>query len=574
MSVLDVRTANFPVFSGSDVVSFAVSQMPPNTRIYTYVNNISITALTAPISQTALIGDPIFTDQLGNAVGALYIPSTNGTYKFPVGEIRLTFTDSPNGVSKSKYISETSIYNHGLTLVDTEQGSTISLRTTEKFRTDVSGNSNDPNTTQNRLDPLSQTFFVDEAANPLGITLLGVALFFEAKDDKLPIGIELRPMSGDKPSITEYISGSYVSKNPQDVGVYNTTTKNAPATVFQFQHPIYLKPGEYAFSVITKSAKYKLFSSKMGKGKNVKQPFAGRLFKAQNAGDWSSDLTEDLTFVLVKAKFETGTVTFEMESPRIIPTNYNKLRLVTTDIGFGTTAYADYKIQTTEAGTNRKSDLLPILQNAEPNLSSRQIANNAGDVKIEISLTTKSEDVAPILDQQLMKLQLFTNNVLPYTQQISASEQNPYHGFAKSRYISKIVSLAEGFDSTGIEISLDVNRKVGSDIEVFCRVLSRDDKSFSNGIRDRRFVKVPLVSPITKSYAGSSELEFTNETYRLLYPSLTYSNTVNLGSGNETPSTYDTFAYYQIKIVFYASNPVYLPKIKNLVAMSLLGPEI
>lgn len=572
--VLDVRTANFPVFAGSDVLSFAVSQMPPNIRIYTYVNNVSVTPFTAPVSTTALMGDPITTDQLGNAAGFLYIPSTNGTFKFPIGEIRLTFTDSPNGIENSKYISETSVYNHGLNLVDLEQGSTISLRTTEKFRTDTSGSVNDENTTQNRLDPLSQTFFVDETVNPLGITLLGVALFFETKDDKLPIGIELRPMVGDKPSITEYMSGSYSSKNPENIEVYNTVTKNAPATIFQFQNPIYLKPGEYAFSVVTKSAKYKLFSSKMGKGKNVKQPFAGRLFKAQNTGEWLPDLTEDLTFVLIKAKFETGTVTFEMESPAIVPTDYNKIRLLSTDIGFGTTAFADFKMQTTEAGTNRKSDLLPILQNGEPNLGSRQTANNKGDVKLEISLTTKSPDVAPILDKQLMKLQLFTNNVLPYTPEISASEQNPYHGFARSRYISKIVSLLEGFDSTGIEVSLDVNRKVGTDIEVFCRVLAREDRSFSNGIRDRRWVKVPLVSPISKSFAGNSELEFTNETYRLLYPSLTYSNTVNPGEGNETASTYDTFAYYQIKILFYASNPVYLPKIRNLVAIALLGPEL
>lgn len=572
--VLDTRTADFPVYSGSEILSFAVAQMPPNIRIYTYVNNVNATAFTSPATATALMGDSIVTDQLGGAAGFLYIPSTNGTFKFPTGELQITFSDSPNGIENSKYISETTLFNHGLSLVDIEQGSVLSLRTREKLRTDFSGSSSDSNTTQNRLDPLSQTFFVDETRYPLGVTLLGVALFFKEKDDKLPIGLELRPMEGGKPSTKEYIAGSYSAKNPDTVEVFNATTGNAPPTFFSFQHPIFLKPGEYAFSVHTKSSKYKLFTAKMGPGKVVKQPFAGSLFKAQNTGDWVADTTEDLTFVLLKAKYETGTVTFEMESPAVAPIDYNKLRLLSTEIAFGTTAYADFKLETTEAGTNRKSGLKDILQNGEPNLDARQTANNKGDVRLEISLTTKSEDVAPILDRQLIKLQLFTNNVLPYSAELSASELNPYHGYAKSRYISKIVSLAEGFDSTGIEISMDVNRKVGSDIDVFCRVLSREDKSFSNGIRDRRFVKVPLVTPKTKSFAGTDETEFTNETYRLLYPSLTYSNTVNPSETTETSSTYDTFAYYQIKVVFYASNPVYLPKIKNLVAMSLLGPEI
>lgn len=572
--VLDTRTTDFPVFAGSDVLSFAVSQMPPNIRIYTYVNNVSVTAFTSPVSKTALIGDAIFTDQLGNAVGFLYIPSTSGTFKFPVGEIRLTFSDSPNGIENSKYISETTIYNHGLALADIEQGSVVSLRTVEKLRTDFSGSSNEENTTQNRLDPLSQTFFVDEIKYPLGVCLLGVALFFKTKDDKLPIGVELRPMKNGKPSTTEYISGSYSAQNPDGVKVFNATTGSAEPTFFGFQHPIFLKPGEYAFCVHTKSSKYVLFTAKMGPGKVVKQPYAGRLFKAQNTGDWIADTTEDLTFVLIKAKYETGTVSFEMKSPLVAPIDYNKLRLISPAIDFGTTAYADYKLETTQAGTNIKSGLLEILQNGSPNLDSRQTANNAGDIRLEVSLTTKSSDVAPILDKQLIKTQLFTNNVVPYTAEISESELNPYHGFAKSRYISKIVSLAEGFDSTGIEITMDVNRKVGSDIEVFVRVLAREDKFFSNGIRDRRWTRVPLVLPRQKSFAGTSEVDFTTETYRLLYPSLIYSNTVNPGESTQTTSSYDTFAYYQIKVVFYASNSSYLSKIKNLTAMSLLGPEV
>ena len=163
------------------------------------------------------------------------------------------------------------------------------------------------------------------------------------------------------------------------------------------------------------------------------------------------------------------------------------------------------------------------------------------------------------------------NLVRPYTQEISDSELHPRHGAAVTRYLSKVVALQEGFDSTGIHVQLDVNRKIGTDIEVFTRVLGRNDKALNSGINDRPFVKLPLVTPSSKSFAGTSDDDFTTETYRTLEPELSYSYSANTFSSNTlTTSYFDTFAYYQIKIVFYANNPVYLPKIKNMVATALL----
>lgn len=568
--VTSTRSTGIPVYAGSEILAFSVAQMPPGIRIYSYVNGQNVTPFTAPTTAGARIADPIFTDQLGTAVGYLYIPSTDGEYKFPSGEIRLTFGDSPNGVEFSKFISETTLYNHGLNLVDTEQGTTVSLRSTEKIRTSVLGTSNEKNTTQKRLDPLSQSFVVDAVKYPLGVVVTGINLFFYKKDDKLPVAIELRPMTGGVPSTTEYFSGSYVVKNPQDVAVYSESG-GAPSTAFTFQHPIFIKPGEYAFCVMTKSDKYELLTAKVGEGRTVKQPFAGTLFKPQNTGNWVGDKNEDLTFIIRKAKFETGTSVFELETPELPGLEYNKFRLLSTEVNFGDTAYATYRIQTTTAGTNQKSEFQDILTNSEPLLRGRMVANSKGDVKVEVSLTTKSADVSPILDKQLIKGMAFRNLVRPYTQEISDSELNPRHGSAVTRYLSKVVALQEGFDSTGIQVQVDVNRKIGTDIEVFARVLGREDKALTSGINDRPFIRLPLVSPTSKSFAGTSDDDFTTETYKILEPELSYSYSANTFSSNVlTTSYFDTFAYYQIKIVFYASNPVYLPKIKNMIATSLL----
>lgn len=558
--VTGAKESEIPVYSGSEFLSFAVAQMPPEIQIYVYVNNIEITPFCAPITPGARIGDAIITDQLGVAQGYVYIPSTDGKYKFPVGEIRLTFADTSTGIENAKYISETTIYNHGLNVVDIEQGTTLALRTTEKFRTDVRGSTNDTVDNQKRLDPLAQTFIIEESKYPLGIYLTGLNLFFYTKDEKLPVGVEIRPLSNGVPSTTEYMSGSYVQVLPQNVQIFNSTTNDAPSTSFTFRHPIYLKPGEYAFCVLSKSDKYQLFTAKLGDGKTVKQPFAGTLFRAQNTGEWSGDSNEDLAFVLRKAKFETGTYEFVMETPELPNLEYNSLRVLSTDISFGTTAYADYQVETTASGSRQKSNYQDVFSYGGPDLRGRQILTEKGDLSLKISLTSKSSDVAPILDKQLIAAQIYRSVVQPYSESLSELELAPVpttNSVPMARYISKIVSLPQDYDSTGIQVQIDVNRKTGTDVEVFARVLARNDKNFANGISDRVWVRLPLVEPRSKSFAGTNDDLFTSEIYKVINNELNYEG-------------FENFAYYQIKVVFYSNEPTILPKIKNLVATSVL----
>jgi hypothetical protein len=572
ISTAKTLKTDVPVYAGSELISFAVSEMPPSIRIYSYVNGVNVTNFTGPVTTGALIADPIITDQLGTAVGYLYIPSTEGQYKFLSGEIRITFGDSPNGVADCKYISETVLMNHGLNLVDTEQGGTISLRRTEKFRTDNTGSSGDASTTTTRLDPLSQTFSVDESAYPLGLVLTGIALFVSAIDDKFPLGVELRPMSGGAPSTTEYFSGTSIFIAPANIPAVPVPGQNYQATNFTFDFPVYLKPGEYAFCVVTKSSKYTLLSAKRGDGKIVKNPFAGKLFKAQNTGNWVGDDNEDLTFYLRKAKFETGTSTFELISPDIKQIDYNRIRLLSTDIALGDTAFAEYKIVTTNDSTNREQNDAKVINAGDAlDIAGRQSTRDQGDIKLQISITTKSQDVSPILDKQLIKSQVFRTNITPYTTNISDSELNSNNGDALARYISKVVTLTENLDSTGLEVRMEVNRKIGSDIEVFARVISRNDKSYTAGIASRPWTRVPLALGQTKSFAGTDDAIFTQEIYKLLEPGFEYTVNKSLSDTEGQSTSYDDFFQYQIKVVFYASNPVYLPKIRKLIATSLIA---
>ena len=84
LSAIQTSSLNsVPIYSAAQLMSFAVLEMPPNTRIYVYCNGINISEFCAPVLVTAQVGQPIITNQLGTATGYLYIPSDPNTkFKF------------------------------------------------------------------------------------------------------------------------------------------------------------------------------------------------------------------------------------------------------------------------------------------------------------------------------------------------------------------------------------------------------------------------------------------------------------------------------------------------------------
>jgi hypothetical protein len=258
---------------------------------------------------------------------------------------------------------------------------------------------------------------------------------------------------------------------------------------------------------MTKSGRYSLLSATNGNGKTVKTPFAGRLFKAQNTGAWVGTDNEDLTFILRKAVFETGTVVVEAKAVSVKDTaiEYNRLRLLSTAVEFADTASVKYRIKTTTAGSREVSEYQEIQPGVNADLTGRQEITKDGDVNLQIEITSKSKDISPMLDKQLLHAQVFKTFIEEYSEEISASELKPTGGMAAARYISKPVTLAEGFDSTGLEVKIDISRQIGTDAEVFCRVLARTDGSIANGIYDKYWVKNCVAIGLASSFLEPME---------------------------------------------------------------------
>tara|TARA_B100001109_G_scaffold41369_1_gene32690 strand:- start:9145 stop:16611 length:7467 start_codon:yes stop_codon:yes gene_type:complete len=161
-------------------------------------------------------------------------------------------------------------------------------------------------------DPLAQTFTVDDNT---GIFITKCDVFFRTKDDMdVPVNFSIRTVVNGIPT-TKMVPETEVILDPSDV---NVSSDGSFATTFQFKSPVYLEPEqEYAIVLLSNSAKYEVYISRVGENDLItdsfvgQQPFLGSLFKSQNASTWEPSQWEDLKFTLYRADFlSDGTVEF------------------------------------------------------------------------------------------------------------------------------------------------------------------------------------------------------------------------------------------------------------------------
>ena len=191
-------------------------------------------------------------------------------------------------------------------------------------------------------DPVAQTFVVGGNVNAPsavganedlnGLFLTTVEVFFASIEDETnaPIRCEIRTVTGDaRPSMTilgrsKTLYPFTTDDNGQRVQNIQTDDVNASVgTKFTFPEPIFLPPGQsYAFVLLAeRSVRYTVWLGEHG-GQAVnpqsipgstgesttysRQYGAGALFKSQNGALWTEDQTQDLKFVLYRAKFTSS----------------------------------------------------------------------------------------------------------------------------------------------------------------------------------------------------------------------------------------------------------------------------
>ncbi len=226
--------------------------------------------------------------------------------------------------------------------------STSSTQVVAQQITNVTNVTEVTNNNFTRVDPLAQSFFVDDDT---GIFITKVDLFFRTKDNTLPVFVQLREIQTGLPTL-KILPFSEVEVSSDDIDV---STDASVATTITFDSPVYLNgQREYALVLLSDSTEYTVWISRIGEADVTStadeagtilvtsQPILGSLFKSQNASSWDASQYEDLKFKLYRADFTTeGSVQFF--NPKL-PTDLQLLRQNPFDvdsrtvrIGIGTT---------------------------------------------------------------------------------------------------------------------------------------------------------------------------------------------------------------------------------------------
>ena len=371
-----ISTALIPFVRAKDI-TFDGFDFLPNTQVYPFFDAQAVTSFTRPsagfsTNDASLVnGDAIITSPSGRVKGTFSIPDPkiSGNPQFRTGQVSFRLTSSPTNIVSTDPVTAGETNYSAVGLQQTLQETVIATRNAEVRRTSVSQATEITAETVNDgeepsadlgpgdddegldySDPLAQTFLVDVRG---GMFVTSVDLFFESKDNSLPVTVEVREVQNGFPG-PRVIPFGRVVKDSNDV-VIDTSAQTA--TNFKFESPVYLQSGlEYCVAVIANVPTYKVWIARMGEtevqstlaqaqvggtadaAQNVlfsdrtvsEQPEFGVLFKGHNNRTWAPSLTEDLKMNIYRAEFSslTGTVPLVNDSNPVKSLEKNPLEFL------------------------------------------------------------------------------------------------------------------------------------------------------------------------------------------------------------------------------------------------------
>ncbi len=115
----------------------------------------------------------------------------------------------------------------------------------------------------------------------------------------------------------------------------------------------------------------------------------------------------------------------------------------------------------------------------------------------------------------------------------TSNEENPAGPYAsESRYITRRVELADGFEANDLVVYVDVNRPAGTDIKVYYKVLSEED---NDSFDDKFYQEMPIEGNVTFNEDPS---KYVTEKY--IVPEIIKSGGSNVLSGTVSVSSVNT----------------------------------
>ena len=242
-------------FMRSVGITFSATGMLPGSTVFAFFDR-------EPVGDLA--GYSV--DSKGNvAANHLTVPSSLLT-----GIKTFKLTDSAtDSIGSANTSADTKFFAQGLQ--NTQSGSIVSDLPTESRRQSVNSSSIINSSfldiqsrnfadIQNGLDPLTQEIVVEAGTFPQGTFLESIDLYFNSKDDDLPVTLQIRPMVNGSPHEFSVVPHSTVTATPVTNGGPNRSSN----TRFKFSSPVHLPVGNWAVCLYSNSDKNVLFKSTIG----------------------------------------------------------------------------------------------------------------------------------------------------------------------------------------------------------------------------------------------------------------------------------------------------------------------
>jgi hypothetical protein len=202
-------------------------------------------------------------------------------------------------------------------------------------------------------------------------------------------------------------------------------------------------------------------------------------------------------------------------------------------------------------------------------LSERKVASRATEInslssaksyRVRSVAGTTNSYVSPIIDLSRSFVTVIGNKLNNST----TNEDGKLGGSAQARYISKIITLADGQDAEDLQVYLDEYRPSTSTISVYAKLLNGDD---TETFDDKTWIQLTQDSKTIFSDIDNKE-DFYEANYTLPTSVLT-------GAGGEVQYTnisgvtFTGYKYFAIKIVMTGTNAATPPRVRNLRAIAL-----
>ena len=189
----------------------------------------------------------------------------------------------------------------------------------------------------------------------------------------------------------------------------------------------------------------------------------------------------------------------------------------------------------------------------------KKVTTAAGSYVSQATLTsTSNTSISPVIDcarNSIIVVENKINNLT--TNEETMSEQMQEGGQAIARYLTRRVTLKDGFDATDLKIYMTANRQSGTNINCYYKVLSQFDADIFD---DKYWVLMQEVTNTNTVSASDDDGE---------YLELEYAPSTANTSYIVSTVTYDSFKVFAIKIVMTSPTTTKVPLIKDLRCIAL-----